>query len=54
MSTASVRRLMARCWASGCLLPGAAKAAHSARGNPEAPGWECKHRVRFMSVRRTD
>lgn len=26
---------MARCWASGCLLPGAAKVAANARGNPE-------------------
>jgi hypothetical protein len=52
-SRGSIRWLMKRCWASGCLLPGVPEAAHEARGSTEAPGRERKHRVRFMSVRRT-
>ena len=50
----SRRRLMIRCWASGCLLPGGSDAAHNASGSAEAPGQKRKHRVRFMSVRETD
>jgi hypothetical protein len=38
----------------GVPAPRSPEAAYNANGSTEAPGQERKHRVRFMSVRRTD